>query len=307
MTILVTGASGFMGSNVCRRLSSAGHHVIGISRSGAWSCPRESQIGHPLGSAEIDLRDPFSLAKSVTNRPDVVIHLAAVLPKTFTGSDATDSGKANLRIDENVLLASREFEAAVVYASSTSVYGFGTGEIKTESSPPYPSGPYAAGKLASERIGKEILQNAGLPFAVLRISAPYGSDQCAETVMKSFVERALKGLPLLYHGTGSRRQDFIHITDVTEALAKAALLKKSGTYNICYGESVSMKELASLVTRCVPGCASSISPSGQEDPQEGVTAAYSIESAKTALEWQPRVSLKYGIGAWVQTRLTGKA
>lgn len=296
--VLVTGATGFIGRYVCQKLTQNGYKVIRVVRPRSRFEESEGQE-----ALHIDLCEPGSLECAIKDKPDTVVHLAAVVPLSFAGAEATKAAHVNRRIDKNVFLACRALGTGVVYASGTSVYGLGNSEVKSESSSVRPIGPYAAGKLAGEQMGERILFQLGLPFTVLRINAPYGPGQRAKTVLNLFIERAINGLPLFYHGTGSRQQDFTYIEDVADAVIKAVIQGRSGIYNISGGHPISMRQLAEIVVRCVPECTSCVGPSGEEDPQEGATAMYSIKQAMTDLGWQPQVSLESGIRAWVWTRL----
>ncbi len=298
MNVLVTGAGGFIGRYVCQELTQKGHKVVSILRPRGQFQNSESQE-----TLRIDLCEPRALERAIKDKPDRLVHLAAVIPPSFAGDEAMKAAGVNRRIDKNVFFACRAWAIGTVYASGVSVYGLGDGQVKSESSHVHPIGPYVAGKLAGEQIGERMLLEEGLPFTVLRISAPYGPGQRAKTVLSLFIERAIKGLPLSYHGTGSREQDFTHIEDVADAVVKAAAQGPRGVYNISAGCPISMKQLAELVARCVPEYASTIGSSGEEDPQEAATAIYSIKNAAAELGWQPQVPLESGIQAWVGARL----
>ncbi|MDD1779010.1 MAG: GDP-mannose 4,6-dehydratase, partial [Candidatus Helarchaeota archaeon] len=135
---------------------------------------------------------------------------------------------------------------------------------------------------------------------ILRISAPYGPGQRAKTVVRIFLENALRNQSLLFHGSGSRTQDFIYIDDVAAAFWAALRADANGIFNVACGEPISMKDLVVLIVSLIPGCASEIKPSGVEDPQENFRANYDISRAKEYLSWEPKVSLKEGIATYIK-------
>jgi UDP-glucose 4-epimerase len=294
MRVLVTGAGGFLGEYVCSALKISGHEVVRVVHMG----------GAAKDAIALDLEDAESAEKLATARPRVVIHLAAVLPASFEGGEATKAAETNERIDQNVFTACKSVKADLVYASGASVYG--PAEVNaTEESPTNPIGPYVAAKLRGEAAGQAMAAQAGTRFVSLRINAPYGPGQRKRTVLRLFLEQALKGEPLRYHGTGSREQDFTHASDVAAAAVLAAQSRESEIFNISGGEPVSMKTLAELVRQSVPGCDSPVGPSGEPDPQEGARARFSIRKARELLGWTPRVKLEAGVRQWA-LQLAGK-
>ncbi|MFX0115100.1 MAG: NAD-dependent epimerase/dehydratase family protein [Candidatus Hodarchaeota archaeon] len=299
----MTGAGGFIGKNTCIFLSKTGHKVIpllrSVSQAGALNEKYETVVA-------CDLSKSYSLEAAKKSKPDIVVHLAAKLPTSFFGGEVKRIADINRKIDDNILHFCRNIGVGALYASTCSVYGRDEGEIKVESSKCHPLGDYAEEKLYGERLGEELLEREGLQFTSLRINAPYGPGQRTRTVLNIFVERAIEGSPLLYHGSGTRQQDFTYVKDIAEAIFHAIERGKSGVFNISGGEPVTMKQLGELVVRSVNGCQSVIQASGEEDPQEGSTALFSIEKAKSELGWVPRTSLESGVKEFVMHKMAEK-
>lgn len=300
MKILVTGAGGFIGKNTCIFLAQRGHKVIPLLRSASQA---EVFKHHYPTVLVADLLEPDALKAAVQTKPDMVMHLAAMLPTSFNGKQTKRIADMNKKIDENVFHFCKSMIVGAIYASGASVYGLGDGEIKTETSTCNPIGHYIAEKLYGEKIGKDILRSERLQFTSLRINAPYGPNQKTRTVMNVFIERAIKGLPLLYHGFGTRQQDFTYVDDIAEAISLAIEKEKSGVFNISGERPITMKELAEVVVRSVNGCQSSIQSTSAEDYQEGTKALFSIEKAKKELDWIPKTSLESGIKKCVLFKL----
>jgi nucleoside-diphosphate-sugar epimerase len=301
MRVLVTGANGFIGKYACALLAQKAFTVVPIVRE-----KRETKqlvLAYPdviLG----DLRELDWLREAVEAGPDLVVHLAAVMPASFKKDEGLSAAETNALIDRNVFSFCQKIRIGLVYASGTSVYGLGDGRVVKESDKTSPVGPYVAQKVRSEEMGASFFEQRGLQFAALRICAPYGPGQKTATVLKIFVDRALQGLPLFYHGTGSRQQDFTYVEDIAAAIVLTAETRKSGVYNIAGGSPVSMKQLAEMVVHHVPNCSSNVRPSGQKDPQEKSTALFSIEKARKELGWTPQVDLEEGLNICIKAELS---
>ncbi|GAH84568.1 unnamed protein product, partial [marine sediment metagenome] len=184
--------------------------------------------------------------------------------------------------------------ASLIYTSSASVYGL-LSSVCNEDSPVHPQGPYAAAKYETEQKIERLIDN----YITLRINAPYGKKQRSKTVLRIFIERALAGLDLLYHGSGKRQQDFVAVEDVAIVITYAVSFKGTGEIiNIASGNSISMKNLAELIIHTIPGTMSRVLASGQIDPQEDYRAIFDISKSNHVLGWSPSVSLKDGIRRW---------
>lgn len=298
-TILVTGAGGFLGRTTAIRLVSSGCNVVGVVRPGR-AIPQDV-----LGCThvEADLEDPKSEEILVGCGQDVeaIVHFAAVLPPSLQSSDATECGHRNLKIDRAVFTACERLKCSLVYASTASIYPTDTTDWKREGMRIETCPPYAQEKLESEEEGLRRIVAFGRHFVGLRITAPYGPNQSARTVVRRFLERAIANEPLEYFGTGIREQDFVYVSDVADAVLCALKRHVTGIFNIGYGKPVTMKELAAAVIRAVPGCSSTVRANGAPDPQEIRYARLDIGAAREQLGWQPRTSLLAGLTDWAST------
>jgi len=296
--VWVTGAGGFLGAAVCRRLLDAGLAVRPLLRG-------ESSRRIVAGSDGGTLLEPLigdlaggSAASCADNDPPgTVVHFAAEIPAGGRPEELAAAAERNRRVDDHVFALAARVGAGVVFASSGAVYGEGRGELRVEEGRVAPASPYAAAKLRSEETGAQILEVAGLPFAALRISAPYGPGLAVDSVTRIFLTRALAGETLSYHGSGSREQDFVYVADVADAAYHALATAAAGVFNIAGGAPVSMRALAEMVAEVVGGGVRVV-PSGKEDPQEGRRVSYSIDAAAAALRWRPMTSLRQGMALW---------
>lgn len=287
--ILVTGGRGLLGAAAASHLAAGGHELVATQRG-------ESARENGLQWVQADL----TRADALAGLPEfeAVVHTAAVLPRSHVSSD--HEANLNRQIDENVFSAARRWEASVVFTSSVAIYGSGGAPAAgyTELGPLRPPGAYAAEKAWAEDYGRRQAADTGRPFTALRVSAPYGPGQRSMNVLRRFVERAARGEPLFYWGSGSRGQDYVHAGDVALACA-AALSSAGGTFNIASGRTVTMRELAELVARAAGMPPAAVQPAGRPDAGEEERVAYCISRARQELHWEPTISLSDGVAAWL--------
>lgn len=284
--VLVTGASGLIGGDALKALHLEGFDVKGL-------CKTLPSIELPYKTIEGNLVSDTLLKITKAEDFNIVVHCAAYLPKN--NSDLAMAGVINRKIDENVIDYAVEKKARLIYLSGTSIYGNSKVEF-TEESGIDPQGEYVTAKYASE----QSIQGKVQDYVTLRVSAPYGPHQKSRTVLRIFIENALRNEPLRYYGTGAREQDFTAVEDVSKAIVSCIKTPEAkGIFNIASGKPITMKSLARIVKEQVPGTKSIVGASGLADEQEGFQARFSIEKAKTVLGWSPGVSIEQGIAKWI--------
>jgi UDP-glucose 4-epimerase len=296
-TAIVTGANGFLGRYVVRRLLEDGYSVVAVGRS----VPPAIVGSASYQYVQLDLDGSHAvrtMTEVATTGTDAFVHLAAVFPPSLDSPDADDCGQRNLRVDRNVLDVCERLACPLIFASSASIYATTSPNVIREDSPIDGNQPYAREKLETEHAGMERSASGGQRFVALRITAPYGAGQPTRTVVRIFLDQARKGEPLRYHGTGARQQDFVHAADVADAVARAINAPATGVFNIGSGSPLAMSDLARLVVEAVPGSRSVVEPSGKPDPQETRFARFAIDKAQRELDWRPRVRLAEGIAEW---------
>lgn len=223
---------------------------------------------------------------------DVLIHCAAIIPLSVTDIMQKEAKNCNLFMDEFAISYVLEKKAKLIFISSTGVYGFNIRGLCDENSEISPASEYFAGKIETER--NVVSMKGMLEYHILRISAPYGPYQRHNTVIKVFMENALKGKPILYYGTGSRMQDFIYVKDIALACLKALNCENYGIYNIASSSPITMKNLAVKIKK-ISGSASEIKEAGIPDPQEGHSPIFDISKAGRLLGWKPQYTLDMGL------------
>lgn len=293
--VLVTGATGFMGRHLLNFLmQKSGIRIWGISKNGG--------LVDSLRIDSLDLTSSSEVDRWRVDKPqfDAIFHLAAQVPGAFEGSQARDSFSANVKMVRNMLSLAEENRTAVIYASSTSVYGRTSDCRLSEDTKARPDNYYSLGKYVGELLCEIEGKGRNFPAISLRISAPYGPGQRTNTVINVFLHALLSAGDLILYGSGSRTQDFTFVSDAIQGLWLAYCRKKSGIYNIAGGQPISMKALAETVLSLMPDTSSKVRFSGEPDPQENYHGVFPIEDAKSELGYCPQVSLKSGLQIWLQ-------
>jgi len=219
MRMLVTGAAGFIGSHLSRRLVAEGHQVVGLDDLSDGSLENLADVPQ-VRFVQADLRDEDAVRRAAQGCA-VIFHQGAMrsVPRSIALPERTTD--VNVRGTLNVLLAAREAPAAVVFASSSSVYGDQLSFPLTETMAPLLRSPYAASKLAGEAYCRSWWSSFGVPTVALRYFNVYGPRQDPENeyaaVVPRFVMACLDGTRPEVHGDGEQARDFTYIDDVVEA------------------------------------------------------------------------------------------
>lgn len=280
-TIVLSGASGFLGGAIAARLRRAGAVVLGLSRQA-----HDDRV-------VVDLEAPDAAARlDALPAVDAVVHCAAALPGRRADAELPD---ANERMTLALARwAGRRGVPHFVLASSCSVYG-PVVEPCVETAPAAPASAYARSKLASEQVVAAVAAETGMRACTLRISAPYGPGLRADTVLRRFLRDAAAGEPLRLLGTGGRTQDFVHEDDVAEAFFLALSAGASGVHNVSGGHPVTMRELAATVLRVLGRPADRVALGPAPDPQESYRGSFPSDSAARAFGYRARVGLAEGL------------
>jgi nucleoside-diphosphate-sugar epimerase len=302
--VLVTGAGGFLGSHLVEALLARGHAVTAFVRRtsrGEADAPHLIPnllgcVGHPrLTMRAVDLAGPSAASALIDQPAQVWYHLAAdaCVAASLTQPEAV--------VQNNVLSTSNVLEAAkshgdqvrnVVIASSSEVYGTCQAPID-ESFPLNPATPYAASKVACDRLASSYVTTFGVPVTIARLFNSYGPRQIYD-VVPIFVRLALASKPLTVHGDGRQSRDLTYVSDTIAALL--ALGDRPGTgevFNIGTGEDRSVLEIAEVVRAA---CASS-SPIVHVAQRLGQVYRLQADAGRAfaALGWKATVGFEDGV------------
>lgn len=255
MKCLVTGAAGFIGSTVTRKLLDKGWEVVGIDNFADF---------YPRSMKEMNLenvldRKGFRLVEEDLVTCDLeplfdgvgaVIHLAAQAGvRTSWGREFRTYTDSNILATQRLLEESRGKDLQrFVYASSSSVYGETQVLPLHEDAPVLPLSPYGVSKLAAERLCRLYFKNFDVPTISLRYFTVYGPGQRPDMSFHRFIKAMLTGGSFRIFGTGEQTRDFTFVEDAAEVTMNAVVKGEAGSvYNIGGGNRVSLKEVVDLM------------------------------------------------------------
>ncbi len=308
MNILVTGGAGFIGSNLAERLVRGGHRVIVFDDLSTGRKENLYEIlDHPsLTFIQGTVLDRSHLMEVVRQHEiNVISHQAARPSVARSVEDPLATNEINITGTLNVLQTAVECGVRqVVAAISSSVYG-DTPELPKKETMPYnPQSPYAVTKVAKELYLKVFHDVYGLNTVGLRYFNVYGKRQDPQSdyaaVIPKFVTAALRGEEITIEGDGKQTRDFTYIEDVVDAnVAGLHQGKAAGrSFNIAYGERVSILELANKIIR-ITGSESRIThrPKRKGDIRHSLA---DISYAGEYLDYHPEFDLDRGLRQTIQ-------
>jgi nucleoside-diphosphate-sugar epimerase len=315
MNCLVTGAAGFIGSHLSRRLLGEGHEVTGVDCFTDYY-PRwmkERNLEPLLADRRFSFigRDLLGLdLREVLGSVEAVFHLAAQ-----AGVRSSWGESFSVYLQNNIAATQLLLEAAktgrlsrFVYASSSSVYGLTPTLPMTETSLLYPLSPYGVTKLAAEQLCFLYFQNYRVPTVSLRFFTVYGPGQRPDMAFHKFFKAAAEDRPVTIYGDGRQTRDFTFVADIVEALTAALKLGREGeVYNVGGGHRETLNDLLPLVED-ICGRRLQVVREGRQKGDVPDTFA-DITKAARDLDYSPRTALRDGLAQewdWIRKLYSGQ-
>jgi UDP-N-acetylglucosamine 4-epimerase len=256
---LVTGAAGFIGSNLVECLLTANQDVVGLDNfaTGHQRNLDEAAAGAGFGRLRMvtaDIRDRRS-CEAVLDGVDVVLHQAALGSVPRSLADPIASHEANVTGFLNMLESARQAKVPrFIYAASSSTYGDEPNLPKVEERIGNPLSPYAATKLADEIYAAAYARGYGYRATGLRYFNVFGPRQDPEgayaAVIPKWVRAMLRDEEVTINGDGETSRDFCFVANAVQANIRAALAGEEAqgeVFNVAVGERTSLNQSFALI------------------------------------------------------------
>jgi UDP-glucose 4-epimerase len=296
MNFLITGAAGFLGSNLANYLVREGHQVRGIDDLSAGD---PNALSPDVLFTRGDVNDRPKLW-TLLQEVDCVYHLAARVSVPESILYPREYNATNVGGTVSLMEAMRDVGVRrVVLISSGAVYGDRGEQPLRESASPNPRSPYAVSKLAAEYYVHTIGDLWGIETVSLRVFNAYGPGQnlppSHPPVIPNFLRQVIRRSTLVMHGDGSQTRDYVYVDDVVSAMISAATAPDINhlVINIGSGTETSIRDLVRLIMEVI-GVSTEAILNPRTDPGVSRMCA-DIILAREKLGYQPRFSLTEGL------------
>lgn len=296
--ILVTGGAGFLGANLCKQLLEAGNEVVGLDNlyTGLESnvdmlstYPRFSFINH-------DVTQPFDI------QTDYIVNLACPASPPHYQRDPIFTTKTSVLGAINVLELARKYNATVLQASTSEVYGDPTESPQNEEyrgsvNPIGIRACYDEGKRCAEALFFDYYRVHGVKIKVVRIFNTYGPymDPLDGRVVSNFVMQALRGEKLTLYGDGSQTRSFCFVDDLVDGIVRMLASKDMvlGPVNLGNPTEFTLLELIQKIEVVMESRLQVVyKPLPADDPRQRCP---DIAKARMLLGWEPITPLHEGL------------
>lgn len=291
--ILITGGSGFVGTNIIDQLSEKNFEIFSLD------IEEPKKIKENVKYVNLDIRSKD--LKNVIEKidPEIIIHLAAQSSVSISSKDPLIDNDINLNGSLNLLLNLLNLQSRhlIFFSTGGAIYGEEIGKKFNEDDTPKPLSPYGISKLNFENYlnyySKLNLFNGKI--SIVRPSNIYGPWQNPKGeagVVSIFSDRMLKGEDIIIFGNGNEYRDYIFIDDVIEFVYKLIELNLQGTFNVSFGETTKTKDIFKSIANII----GYNKPPILRNKREGDIFGIDLDNSKSiGLGWSPKINLELGL------------
>ncbi len=303
--VIITGGSGFIGSNLVKFLLNKKYFVVNIDKSSYSANPynlREVNKNKNYKYYKVDINNKKKVFKILKKyNPIGIFNLAAEShvdrsidnPKNFINSNIL--GVFNLLESLREYIKKSKKKIKLVHISTDEVYGDIDNSKRTNEKFPYdPSSPYSASKASADHLVKSFVRTYKIPAVISNCCNNYGPNQFPEKLIPKLIYNIINNKPLPIYGKGKNSREWIHVNDHCEALLKIFNKGKVGeSYNVGTNQNITNIEIAKKLLQMYKNK----SKIKYVKDRPGHDFRYALDSKKIRkkLKWKPKVSLNVGL------------
>ena len=290
---IVTGGAGFIGSNLSQKLIELGHKVTVIDNLSTGIESNLKKVKEKINFKKLDISKIKDLDQVSFQDVDWVFHLAGIADIVPSIQNPDKYFMSNVLGTLNVLQKSKSVRVKkFIYAASASCYGIPDNFPTKESEKIKPEYPYALTKNIAEQLVMHWAKIYDMPNISLRFFNAYGPNSRTTgaygAMFGVFLAQKLNNKPLTIVGDGKQTRDFIHVSDLVEAVIKIADSKKNNEiYNLASGKETSVNYIAKIIggeTIKIP-----------KRPGEPDRSLADISKIKKEINWEPKIKIEDGV------------
>jgi nucleoside-diphosphate-sugar epimerase len=304
MRILVTGATGFVGSRMLARLSAGGkHQLYSLQRYVTGRDDPASNVN--ARTVLCDLRDPAAVKSAVTEvQPEVVIHLASISPVSYSYDHPNEVMDVNLSGTIHLAESCRRDISSLrhfLFASTSETYGNGP-VPKREDTPQSPNSPYSVSKLAAEKYLRYLGDACKFPVTVLRAFNTYGRRDSADYLVERMIVQMLRG-DTVRLGDPNPARDLLYIEDHVHAYLACLDNPQASigqVFNFCTGEKLTVRSLAEKLRDMIGFRGQVVWNTIPPRPLDIQVMYGDPAKAKSVLGWEPKTKLATGLALTIE-------
>ena len=309
--VLVTGAGGFIGSQLVERLLEEGARVRAFVRYSSRADTGYLRYVPPQwsGSLEVasgDLREWHTMRQAVQGC-EIVFHLGALISIPYSYHHPYEVAEVNFMGTLNILMACRELGVQrLIHTSTSEVYGTARRVPIDEGHPLQGQSPYSASKIGADKLAESFFCSYDLPVVTVRPFNTFGPRQTGRAVIPTIISQAL-GACTVHLGNLSTKRDFTYVADTVQGFLCAAEAPgvEGQVFNLGTGQEIAIGEIAQKIIRMVDQPVKIVVDPERlrPEPSEVMRLLSDNSLARERLGWQPQVSLDQGLEqtiAWIR-------
>jgi NAD dependent epimerase/dehydratase len=306
-SILITGATGFIGSHLAELCVERGFDVVAFDRynpNNNWGWLEESNYKNDMKVILGDIREYDSVSKAMEGC-GTVFHLAALIGIPYSYTSPLAYIRTNVEGTYNVLEAARNIGLDQVLITSTSeTYGTAQYTPIDENHPLVGQSPYSASKIAADQLAISYYRSFDLPVKIVRPFNTYGPRQSARAVIPTIISQLLNGKNSIELGNLSPTRDLTYVADTCNAFID---IYKSGSLfgevtNIGMNTEISIGDLTKLIANLMGEDIPIVTSEGRVRPKNSEVERLVCDNTKLLkhTSWKPGYTLEKGINEVVE-------